>query len=188
MRRFLLLGALLLPALAPSAALAGTCPALAPGVVDRDSYRLGQLVDFYGTYHDFADPGTVTIEFERLADGEVRTYNAFNSPDGSWDLRLTFDSAADIGRWNVTVVVSQTDGLETCTDRVTIRSRTTAPDTATVDLPLEPAARLPHAMLALAGLASLLLVVRRASGARRQTTTGRSPDGGGQGSRSNART
>jgi hypothetical protein len=165
MRRFLLLGALLFPMLAPGSALAGTCPALAGGVVDRDAYRLGELVDFYGTYHDFADPGTVTIEFKRTTDGATRSFTASNSADGSWYLRLTFDSVADIGRWNVAVVVSQTDGLDSCTDRVTIRGRSSVPDTATTEETLEPADTTGTIMLTIVGLVAALLAFRRSAAA-----------------------
>lgn len=131
MRRLLLLAGLLAPLLLPTPVLAGTCPALDGGVVDKDAYRLGELIDFYGTYHDFADPGTVTISWERTTDGATRQYQAANSPDGSWYLRLTLDSPEDVGRWTVTVVVAQTDALDTCTDEVTIGRRGVPPDTAT---------------------------------------------------------
>lgn len=132
MRRFGLLAALLLPFGVPGAAQAGGCPPGVPeGVVDRDVYRLGEIVDFFDSYHDFADPGTVTITFERPSDGETRKFTAFNGPDGTWYQQITFDSAADVGRWYVTVVVDQTDGLDTCKDRVTIRGRIGVPPTDT---------------------------------------------------------
>jgi hypothetical protein len=133
MRRFSLLAALLLPLLVPGTAQAGGCPAgVAAGVVDKDTYRLGEVIDFFDSYHDFADPGTVTITFERTTDGATREFTANNGPDGTWYLMLTVDSAEDIGTWDVTVVVDQTDALDTCTDRVIITGRTTLPPTDTV--------------------------------------------------------
>ena len=137
MRRFALLAALLLPLLVPTAVHAGTCPALEGGVVDRTSYRLGEVIDFYGTYHDFANPGNVTITFERTTDDAVREYPAFNSPDGSWYLMLEVTDPADIGRWDVTVVVTQTGDEDTCTDTVTIRGAP-APNTAAASDPALP--------------------------------------------------
>ena len=172
MRRFLLLGALLLPALlpvlSPTPVLAGTCPADAAGVVDKDAYRLGELIDFYGNYHDFADPGTVTVVFERTSDGARRDFIAGNLPDGAWTLRLTFESTADIGTWNVTVVVDQTGALDTCTDQVTIRGRPNVPDTATVPAASAPA-RTGLVLPGLAGLVAGLLALRRFAGGRRRT-------------------
>jgi hypothetical protein len=133
MRRFSLIAALLLmPFVIPSAVQAGGCPpGVEAGVVDKDSYRLGEVIDFFDSYHDFADPGTVTITFERTTDGATRAFTANNGPDGTWYLMLTFDSAEDVGSWDVTVVVDQTDALDTCTDRVTIRGRTRLPPTDT---------------------------------------------------------
>jgi hypothetical protein len=132
MRRFGLLAALLLPLLVPGSALAGGCPPGVPeGVVDKDVYRLGEIVDFFDSYHDFADPGTVTIAFERPSDGATREFTAYNGPDGTWYRQVTFDSAADVGDWNVTVVVDQTDALDTCTDGFTIRARSGMPNTST---------------------------------------------------------
>jgi hypothetical protein len=133
LRRLLPLAGLVGMLLIPSQALAGTCPALAEGLVDKDSYRLGELIDFFGTYHDFADPGTVTITFVRPADGAKREYTANNSPDGSWYLRFTLDSGRDIGHWTVTAIVDQTGAHDTCTDRVTIRSAFGMPGTATAE-------------------------------------------------------
>jgi hypothetical protein len=170
MRRLLLLGALFLPMLAPGSTLAGTCPALDPGVVDRDSYRLGEFLDFYGHYHDFADPGTVTIRFDRTSDGAVRELTAANSPDGSWYLRPTFDSPEDLGRWHVTVVVTQTGDVDTCTDRVTIRSRSAVPDTATAEERLEPVDAWGAIVLAVGGLTAMLTGHRR-RGNNRQSRT-----------------
>jgi hypothetical protein len=159
MRRLLLLAGLLVPLLLPTPVLAGTCPALEGGVVDKDAYRLGELIDFYGTYHDFADPGTVTISWERTTDGATREYTAANSPDGSWYLRLTLDSPQDVGRWTVTVVVSQTDALDTCTDSVTI-GLAAMPRTATEDPP-DDASEAPWTVPLLAGLIAGWLALRR---------------------------
>ena len=136
MRRFSLLAALLLPFLLPGAVSAGGCPPGVPeGVVEKDVYRLGEIVDFFDSYHDFADPGLVTITFERRSDGLTREFTAFNGPDGTWYRQITFDSASDAGRWDVTVVVDQTDALDTCTDTFTVRARTAVPNTSTVDVP-----------------------------------------------------
>jgi hypothetical protein len=156
MRRLILLAGLLVAMLLPAPVAAGTCPALEGGVVDKASYRLGELIDFYGTYHDFADPGTVSITFERTTDGAVREYTANNSPDGSWYLRFTLESSADLGRWVVTAVVDQTGSLDTCRDRVTILPRSGLPNTATVDTPAAPGgggADIPVVLLALGALA-----------------------------------
>ena len=133
MRRLLPLAGLLGMLLLPPPALAGTCPALDEGLVDKDAYRLGELIDFFGTYHDFADPGTVTITFERFSDGAKREYTANNSPDGSWYLRFTLDTVDDVGRWKVTAIVDQTGAHDTCADRVTIRSAVGVPATSTAD-------------------------------------------------------
>jgi hypothetical protein len=137
MRRLSLLAATFLPLLVPAAAHAGGCPAGDAGVVDKDSYRLGEVVDFFDSYHDFADPGTVTITFERTTDGATREFIAYNGPDGTWYRMVTFDSSADVGRWNVSVVVDQTDALDTCTDVVTILPRSGMPNTATVEPTME---------------------------------------------------
>lgn len=163
MRRFLpLLGAIPLLLLAPAPAQAGTCPALPGGVVDRMSYRLGQTLDFWGTYHDFANPGTVTIEFVRASDGATRSFTAANSPDGSWYLMLTFDSEADLGLRRVTVVVTQNDAVDTCRDSVSIRART-LPDTSIRDEPPDPTGTRSPTNVIIGGLA----VVAAATAARR---------------------
>jgi hypothetical protein len=131
MRRFGLLAALVLPLLIPGAAVAGGCPPGVPqGVVEKDVYRLGEIVDFFDSYHDFADPGTVTITFERLSDGATREFTANNGPDGTWYKQVTFDSAADAGEWTVTVVVDQTGALDTCTDRFRVWARFGMPNTS----------------------------------------------------------
>ena len=170
MRRLLLLGTLIVPMLYPASALAGTCPALAPGVVDRDSYRLGQVIDFFGTYHDFADPGTVTIRFDRASDGATRAFTAANSPDGSWYLMLTLESPADVGRWDVTVVVTQTGAVDTCTDRVTIRGRSAVPDTATAQEPPESLDANGPVVLTIVALAAVLIGFRRGTSDRQSRT------------------
>jgi hypothetical protein len=163
MRRISLLAALLLPLLLPGAAQAGGCPPGVPeGVVDKDVYRLGEIVDFFDSYHDFADPGTVTITFERSEDGATREFTAFNGPDGTWYRQVTFDSAADVGRWDVTVVVDQTDALDTCTDTFIVRATAGLPPTDT-----EPVVKSDKDVIAtLAGIglvaASVLLAFRRA--------------------------
>lgn len=112
--------ALLVTLAAPSTVLAGDCPASLPsGVIDEDQYRVGQTIEFFGNYLDFADPGTVSITFERTTDDEVRSFQAFNSPDGAWYLMLELDGTL-AGSWAVTVVVEQTGATDTCTDEVTI--------------------------------------------------------------------
>jgi len=160
MRRLLPLAGLLGMLLLPAPALAGTCPALEAGLVDDESYRPGELIDFFGTYHDFADPGTVTITFER-SDGATREYTANNSPDGSWYLRFTLGSA-DIGRWTVTAIVDQTGAHDVCTDRVTIRSAIGMPSTATGNPAAGPGDWLP-AVLLLGVISGLAMVRRRQS-------------------------
>jgi len=159
MRRLIPLAGLLFPMLLPAAILAGNCPSPEGAVVDKESYRPGQMVEFFGTYHDFADPGTVTITFERTADGTIREFTAYNMPDGAWIYQLTFD-AVYIGQWDVTVVVDQTSAIDTCHDRVTIASASSLPNTAAVED--RPAAG-GHAPLivALPGLLGALIVLRR---------------------------
>lgn len=163
MRRLLSLAGLLGILLLPAPAFAGTCPALAEGLVDKDSYRLGELIDFYGTYHDFANPGVVTITFERPADGATREYTANNSPDGSWYLRFTLESANDLGRWTVTSVVDQTGAHDECTDRVTIRSAIGMPSTSTVDPADRPGDDFLPAVLVLGAAAAIATIRRRQS-------------------------
>jgi hypothetical protein len=129
MRRLVLLAALVLPFVAPASVAAGGCPTDPGGLVDKDTYRIGELIQFFDSYTDFGDPGTTTIHFERPADGAVLDYTATNIADGTWFLDLRLDSTSFIGRWDVTVTVDQTSGIDTCTDTVTIRARN-APDTA----------------------------------------------------------
>jgi LPXTG-motif cell wall-anchored protein len=165
MRRLLPLAGLLGMALLPATASAGTCPALASGLVDKASYRLGELIDFFGTYHDFANPGTVTITFERSSDGASREYIANNSPDGSWYLRFTLDSAADVGRWTVRAVVDQTGAHDTSTVQVTIRPAMGMPATTTTGRTSDEtgAAALALAGLLLGATAGLTVLRRRQS-------------------------
>ena len=161
MRRLLLLAALTLPLLVPTTVRAGTCPALEGGVVDRNAYRIGEVMDFFGTYHDFADPGTVTITFERVTDGAIREYTAFNSPDGSWYLMHKLEDPADVGRWSVTVVVTQTDAIDTCSDTVTIRGAEAPNTAAEVDRTAASVQRDWPALVALAVLAILAVIATR---------------------------
>ena len=156
MRRFSLLAALLLSFLVPGAVSAAGCPPGVPeGLVDKDVYRVGEIVDFFDSYHDFGDPGTVTITFERRSDGLTREFTAFNGPDGTWYRQVTFDSAADAGRWDVTVVVDQTDGLDTCTDTFTLRARASVPNTSTVD-PVTTGGAFNRALVILLAMGTLL--------------------------------
>jgi hypothetical protein len=163
MIRFASLAALLLLTMLPATADAGTCPTDAQGVLEKTRYRVGERLDFYGTYHDFADPGTVTITFTRPSDGATREFIAGNIADGSWMQTVRFPSNRDIGAWRVHVVVEQTDGRDECDDRFSIVPATapgpipTPPNTSTAP----PAAKgsgstAPWAGLAI--LASLALV------------------------------
>jgi hypothetical protein len=157
MRRFSLFAALLLPLLVPGSALAGGCPPGVPeGVVEKDVYRLGEVVDFFDSYHDFADPGTVTITFERVADGATREFVANNGPDGTWYKQVTFDSAADAGDWKVTVVVDQTDALDTCTDRFRVWARTGMPNTSTAEPETEVAGTSDRGFVIVLGLGGFI--------------------------------
>jgi len=143
-RRALLVAAFLLPVAAvllvrPPVAAAGTCPADAAGVLEKTAYRLGERLDFYGIYTDFADPGTVTITFGRPAGGATRVFTAFNSADGSWDRTVVFTSRADIGAWRVRVDVVETSGTKVCVDRFTLvpanpQPVPAPPDTAMADV------------------------------------------------------
>lgn len=163
MRRILFLAVGVLSFVAPGSVAAGGCPTDPGGLVDRDTYRIGELIQFFDSYTDFGDPGTVTIHFERPADGAVLDYTATNIADGTWFLDLRLDSSAFLGRWNVRVTVDQTSGIETCTDTVTIRARN-APDTASMmrgsptstdDGPLGTLA------ISVVGLSGALLFLRR---------------------------
>jgi len=122
MRRFVLLAALLLSFAAPATVAGGGCPTDPGGLVDKETYRVGDLIQFFDSYTDFGDPGTTTIHFGRPADGAVLDYTAANIADGTWFVDLRLDSTTFIGRWNVTVTVDQTSGISTCTDVVTIRA------------------------------------------------------------------
>lgn len=128
MRRFALLAAFVLSFAAPAGVAAGGCPTDPGGLVDRDTYRIGELIQFFDSYTDFGDPGTTTIHFERPTDSATLEYTAANIADGTWFLDLRLDSSSFVGRWNVTVTVDQTSGITTCTDVVAIRA-VSAPNT-----------------------------------------------------------
>jgi hypothetical protein len=157
MRRFVLLAALALSFAAPSTVAAGGCPTDPGGLVDKETYRIGDLIQFFDSYTDFGDPGTTTIHFERDTDGAVLDYTATNIADGTWFLDLRLDSNAFVGRWNVTVTVDQTSGIDTCTDVVTIRSLT-APSTDSIATPQRE--RGLH-LLAIAALVGAAIYIRR---------------------------
>ncbi len=169
-RRTLRVAALVLPLAAALLALpavtdAGTCPADATGVLEKATYRLGDRLDFYGIYTDFADPGTVTITFTRPADGATRTFTAGNVADGSWMQTVVFSSRADLGTWRVHVDVVQTSGTSACDDRFTLLGTKpqpipTPPNTATADdvAPSSPDATLPF-VLVLVGLIAFLVAL-----------------------------
>jgi hypothetical protein len=163
MRRFALLAALLLSFAAPAGVDAGGCPTDPGGLVDRETYRLGELIQFFDSYTDFGDPGTTTIHFERPADGATLEYTATNIADGTWFLDLRLDSSAFVGRWNVTVTVDQTSGITTCTDVVTIRALN-APSTSVMAAARPPAGGPDPLVLATAvvgGCAAAALFLRR---------------------------
>jgi hypothetical protein len=168
-RRALLAAAILLPLAAaplvrPPVADAGTCPADAAGVLEKATYRLGERLDFYGIYTDFADPGTVTITFRRAADGATRVFTAFNSADGSWDRTVVFTSSADIGAWRVHADVAETSGTKVCDDRFTLLGANpppvpTPPNTATTDaVPPNRNSPLPF-VLVVVGLIAFLIAL-----------------------------
>jgi hypothetical protein len=163
MRRLVLLAALLLSFTAPAGVAAGGCPTDPGGLVDRDTYRIGDLIQFFDSYTDFGDPGTTTIHFERPADGSALEYTAANVADGTWFLDLRLDSSSFVGRWNVTVTVDQTSGITTCTDVVTIRPLN-APNTAAIaptNPPPDGPGPLTLAALGALVLATMLLFLRR---------------------------
>lgn len=171
----------LLVALAvPSTVLAGDCPASLPsGVIDEDRYRVGQTIEFFGNYLDFADPGTVSITFERASDDAVRSFQAFNSPDGAWYLMLELTGDL-LGTWAVTVVVEQTGATDTCTDEVTI-TQVRPPNTDTSPgradsvgsvVPVVPLV-LVVALAATVAVATTLVVVSGGSGRRHVRRHGR---------------
>lgn len=156
MRRSVLLAALLLSFAAPPSVDAGGCPTDPGGLVDRDTYRIGDLIQFFDSYTDFGDPGTTTIHFERPADGAVLEYTAANIADGTWFLDLRLDSSEFVGLWDVTVTVDQTSGITTCTDVVTIRALT-APNTA-VSAPTGAVPGGPEPLVLAGGIAGALAV------------------------------
>lgn len=122
MRTLLAVAVLLLSLLAPTPALAGDCPSSLPtGVVERELYRFGDTIEFFGNFTDFADPGTVTITLTPSGGGEPKTFEAFRSPDGAWYLFLELEGSEFLGRWSVTVVVEQTSSTDTCTDAFEVR-------------------------------------------------------------------
>ena len=156
MRRFVLLAALALSLGVPGTVAAGGCPTDPDGLVDKDMYRIGELIQFFDSYTDFGDPGTTTIHFVRASDGTVLDYTATNIADGTWFLDLRLDSNSFVGRWDVTVTVDQTSGIDTCTDIVTIRALNT-PGTDTIATPRRP----DHGLLTFAALAGALIFIRR---------------------------
>ena len=163
MRRFMLLVALLLSLAAPTTVVAGGCPTDPGGLVDKEAYRVGGLIQFFDSYTDFGDPGTTTIHFERQTDGAVLDYTAANIADGTWFLDLRLDSTSFVGRWNVTVTVDQTSGISTCTDVVTIRALN-APGTDAVATTIPLAHRtdpLAGTALVIGALAAAALFLRR---------------------------
>lgn len=122
MRTLLAVAVLLLSLLAPTPALAGDCPASLPtGVVERERYQLGDTIEFFGNFTDFADPGTVTITLTPSGGGQPKVFEAFRSPDGAWYLFLELEGSEFLGRWSVTVVVEQTSSTDTCTDAFEVR-------------------------------------------------------------------
>ena len=165
MRRFVMLAALALSFAAPSTVAAGGCPTDPGALVDKDTYRIGELIQFFDSYTDFGDPGTTTIRFDRPADGAVLEYTATNIADGTWFLDLRLDSSSFVGRWNVTVTVDQTSGIDTCTDVVTIRALG-APSTDTIAAAtpvkgIDPLALALAVAVAMAGAAAMLALRRR---------------------------
>lgn len=165
MRRFALLAALVLAFAAPAGVAAGGCPTDPGGLVDRDTYRIGELIQFWNSYTDFGDPGTTIIRFERPADGATLEYTAANIADGTWFLDLRLDSNSFIGRWNVTVTVDQTSGFTTCTDVVAIRAMS-APDTDAASdaaVPSQQGDPLLPAVVVVLGLSAGIAVSRRAA-------------------------
>lgn len=165
MRRFVLLAALLLSFATPAGVAAGGCPTDPGGLVDRDAYRIGELIQFFDSYTDFGDPGTTTILFERPADGAVLDYTATNIADGTWFLDLRLDSSSFVGRWNVTVTVDQTSGITTCTDVVTVQA-VPAPNTSAVReaaIPWGQDDPLVVALVAVLGLSAGVAFSRRAA-------------------------
>lgn len=181
-RRAALLIALLLPlatlVFGVSAASAGTCPTDPSGVLEKTSYRVGERLDFYGTFTDFADPGTVTITFTKSGSGATRTFTAFNIADGSWMRDVTFRSRADAGAWRVQVVVDQTSGTNTCNDSFRL---TTSGGGGTAPVPTPPntdavsfvrgSINTPTVALVFIGLGTLLVLAAGGLAARRRRLT-----------------
>jgi hypothetical protein len=119
-RRARLVVALLLPLALLLFAAPATSGASCPTLLPKDVYRLGETLSFFGSYTDFADPGTVTIVFTRPADGLTRRFTAFNNPDGAWLRDVTFTRRSDVGSWRVRVTEAQTSGTTVCDDRFTL--------------------------------------------------------------------
>jgi len=173
--RFVAILPLILIALAvPAGVQAGSCPSDPNDLLPRTTYRVGEVLDFYGNYTDFADPGTVTISFTRPADGATRAFTAGNLPDGSWFQLVTFTDRADSGSWRVHVVVEQTSGTSSCDDRFTLTaaagSNPTPPPTSTEPLPGGSTAPTAGLAIGAAGLAAFLALLigvpRRGRGGR----------------------
>lgn len=171
----LALGLLALPegpgAPAPAAAFTeASCSGDGPIVPTR--IAAGGVLTIFGSYTDWADPGTVIATF-RGPGGRTRTATAGNSADGTYLIDERF-SAADAGAWTATVTLSETAGSVTCTDRFRVALATPSTDTApgTAD-PGPGAAGAAPVLAALAGLLGAWLALRRTRSAR----DGRGPRG-----------
>jgi hypothetical protein len=162
-------------ALLPLAMLLTGAPAVSaancPDLLTKTTYYLGEPIGFFGSYDDFADPGTVTIVLTRPADGLTRTYTAFNNPDGAWLRDITFTSRSFLGSWRARVTVDQTSGTDVCDDRFVLAARgtqLTPPPTDTVEA-TRSTGTAPAGWLVLAGVIMVGFAAVLSLGARRRT-------------------
>ena len=139
----------------PAAAFtAASCSGDGPVVETR--IAAGGTLTIFGSYTDWADPGTVVATF-RGPGGRTRAATAGNGPDGTYLIDERF-GAAELGTWTVTVTLSETAGSVVCTDRFTVALAT--PPTDTLPTPE------PKPWLALVALLGGLLGLRRSRGRR----------------------
>lgn len=124
------------------------------GPIEEARVAVGGVAQVWGSYTDWADPGTVTAVFEGPG-SRRREAIAGNSADGTYWILERF-TAADVGPWTATVTFSETAGDVVCTDAFVVVGAT--PDTATEPSrsTVDPAAG--HLPVALVGLTVLIAI------------------------------
>ncbi len=168
--------ALLASLVVAGAGLVGTAsPVTADGVSCPDYYtpqgtsptdvRVGEQLEFWNSYTDFGQPGTVHAVFTG-PHGRTREATAANLPDGAYFINVTF-KAADVGRWRVAITVDEVAGHADCKASFRVvavgSGRLPDTDTAGVEPPSQTAPLSPVDGLLLAGgvLGGLLALRRR---------------------------